>query len=88
MRSTQAASPRPPDKHFLVGKDSHGRWVVQDEHGLCGGLFANRTEALHFAMFENGNRSQAVIMVPDVLEFDLSGAAQCLTSAAKRATPR
>ena len=38
---------------FLIGKDSRGNWVVQDEQGLCGGLFVDRTEALKFAMFEN-----------------------------------
>ena len=57
---------------FLVGKDSHGNWVVQDQSGLCGGLFVDRAEALKFAMFENGNRPQAVIMVPGVLELDMS----------------
>ena len=57
---------------FLVGKDSHGRWVAQDQSGLHGGLFVGRAEALKFAMFENGNRPQAVIMVPDVLELDMS----------------
>ena len=57
---------------FLVGKDSHGNWVAQDQNGLCGGLFVDRAEALKFAMFENGNRPQAVIMVPGVLELDMS----------------
>ena len=57
---------------FLVGKDSHGNWVVQEETGLCGGLFVDRAEALKFAKFENRNRPQAVIMVPDVLELDMS----------------
>jgi hypothetical protein len=47
-------------------------WVVQDQRGLCGGLFVNRAEAVKFAMFENGNRPQAVIMVPGILELDLS----------------
>jgi len=56
---------------FLIGKDSHGNWVVQDQDGLCGGLFVDRTEALKFAMFENGHRPQAVIMVPGVLELDM-----------------
>ena len=28
--------------HFLIGKDSRGNWVVQDDRGLCGGLFVNR----------------------------------------------
>ena len=57
---------------FLIGKNSRGNWVVQDQRGLRGGLFVDRAEALKFAMFENGNRPQAVIMVPDVLELDMS----------------
>jgi hypothetical protein len=56
----------------MIGKDSRGNWVVQDQQAICGGLFVNRTEALKFAMFENGNRPQAVIMVPGVLELDMS----------------
>lgn len=57
---------------FLVGMDSHGNWVARDQKGLCGGLFVDRAEALKFAMFENGHRPQAVIMVPGVLELDMS----------------
>jgi len=56
---------------FRIGRDSHGNWVVQDQQGLCGGFFVNRADALKFAMFENGNRPQAVIMVPGVLELDM-----------------
>ena len=57
---------------FLIGKNSRGNWVVRDQSGLCGGLFVGRAEALKFAMFENGNRPNAVIMVPGVLELDIS----------------
>ena len=57
---------------YLVGKNSHGDWVVRDQTGLRGGLFVNRTEALKFAMFENGHRPQAVIMVPGTLELDFA----------------
>ncbi len=57
---------------FMIGKDSRGNWVVQDQQGICGGLFVNRAEALRFAMFENGNRPQAVVMVPGVFELDMS----------------
>jgi len=57
---------------FLVGRDSHGHWVVQDQNHRRGGLFIDRAEALKYAMFENGRRPQAVIMVPDVLELDMS----------------
>ncbi len=56
---------------FLVGRDSRGHWAVQDQSGLCGGLFVGRAEALKFAKFESGNRSPAVVMVPGVLELDM-----------------
>jgi hypothetical protein len=58
---------------FLIGKDSRGRWVVQDERGLSGGLFVSRAEAVRYAMFESGRQPQAVIMVPGVLELDMKG---------------
>src|SRR3954468_20133856 len=57
---------------FLVGRDSHGNWVARDQSGRCGGLFVGRDEALKFARAENGNRPQAIIMVDDVLELDMS----------------
>jgi hypothetical protein len=56
---------------FLIGKDSEGHWVVRDPQGLRGGLFVDRTEALKFALFENGNRPQAVVMVPGILDLDM-----------------
>ncbi len=56
---------------FLIGKNSRGDWVAQDQKHLCGGLFVNRAQALKFALSENGNRPQAIIMVPDVLELDM-----------------
>jgi hypothetical protein len=57
---------------FQIGKDSRGNWVVQDDQGFCGGLFIDRTQALRFAMLENGTRPQAVVMVPGVLELDMN----------------
>jgi hypothetical protein len=56
---------------FLIGRNARGNWVVRDQSGLRGGLFVDRAEALRFALFENGRRPQAVIMVPGVLELDL-----------------
>ena len=61
---------------FRIGRDSHGNWVVQDQQGLCGGLFVNRVEAVKFAMFENGHCPQAVVMVPGILELDMIGKSQ------------
>ena len=57
---------------FFMGRDSHGNWVVQDRDRLRGGLFVDRNQALKFALFENGRRPQAVVMVPGVFELDMS----------------
>jgi hypothetical protein len=56
---------------FLIGRDSRGRWVVQDQRGLRGGLFVSQAAARKFALFENGDRPELVVMVPGVLELDL-----------------
>jgi hypothetical protein len=68
----QLEPPSSRSQLFFIGKDSRGKWVVQDQQRLCGGLFIDRAEALRFAMFENGHRPRAVVMVPGVLELDLS----------------
>src|ERR1700730_1927827 len=55
---------------LFIGQDRGGHWVVKDAHSLCGGLFANRNEAIRFAMYECQRRPQSVIMLPDGLELD------------------
>jgi hypothetical protein len=73
MSHGERPSPRRPVSGlFLIGKNSRGNWVVQDPSGLHGGVFVDRVHALKYAMSENGNRPRAVVMVPDVLELDLS----------------
>jgi hypothetical protein len=56
---------------FRIGRDRRGNWVAQDQGGLRGGLFVDQAQAVRFALFENGNQPQAVIMVPGILELDL-----------------
>jgi hypothetical protein len=89
MNKAEPPSPRASrlSPLFRVGKNSRGHWVVQDEQGLRGGLFVDRAEALKFAMFENGNRPQAVIMVPGVLELDMIGRPQRVYAAATTQIP-
>lgn len=59
---------------FFIGKNSRGYWVDQDH--LRGGLFADRAEALRFALFEKktaiGLRRWS--WVPGVLELNMSAA--------------
>ena len=72
MRNAEPPS-SPRSSIFMIGKNSRGNWVVQDQLGKCGGLFIDRVKALRFALFENGNDPQAVVMVPGVLELNTSG---------------
>jgi len=58
---------------LYIGKNRRGCWVVRDQSGLRGGLFVSRAEAFRFAMFENGRCLQAIVMVPGLLELDMSG---------------
>jgi hypothetical protein len=67
--------PSPQHSLYMIGRDSEGHWVVQDQSGLHGGLFVNRAEALKYALFENGRQPQAVVMVPGTLELNLTGPA-------------
>jgi len=53
---------------FMIGRNSRGNWVVQDRRRKCGGLFIDRVQAFRFALLENGNNPQAVIMVPGVFD--------------------
>lgn len=55
---------------LFIGQDRCGRWVVKDTRSMCGGLFADRTAAIRFAMYECQSRPQSVIMLPDGLELD------------------
>jgi hypothetical protein len=76
LRSLSKLSP------FFVGRDSRGDWVVCDQAGLTLGLFVNRSEALRFAMLENGRRPRAVVMVSEILESSIP----CLSAAASNHT--
>ena len=73
MTKAEKAEPpswlRPP--LFMIGQDCRGNWVVQDQNGVCGGLFVDRDAALRFVRSENGYRPQAVVMVSGGLELDM-----------------
>ena len=58
---------------FLLGKNSRGNWVVQDQRGLRGGLFVSRAAALKYALFENGNQPHLVVTLPGNFDLDLGG---------------
>jgi hypothetical protein len=56
----------------FIGKDSCGNWVVQEHCGLFGGLFANRIDAVRYALFENGHHPERIIELPTIIELDMN----------------
>jgi hypothetical protein len=74
---TARESAEPPSwsrpRLFTIGQDSHKHWVVQDEKGVCGGLFVDRDAALRFVRAENGYRPALVVMVSENIELKVTG---------------
>ena len=59
---------------FMIGRDSRGNWVAQEQSGARGGLFVDQAGAMKFAKFESGNHPHAVVCVNSVLELNTSAA--------------
>lgn len=73
---TEARQDEPPSLFrppvFMIGQDRRGNWVVQDQKGIAGGLFATRDAALRYARSEAADQPRAVVMVSGNLELDMS----------------
>lgn len=50
---------------FMIGRDAQGHWVVCDVKGLVGGIFFDRSAAIHFAASESGYTPGAVCCAPE-----------------------
>jgi hypothetical protein len=72
MKMKQTEPPSCSSNIVLIGKNSRGNWVAQEQSGLFGGLFVNRAAAVKFALFENGHHLEAVVDTPSVLELSLN----------------
>lgn len=56
--------PEEPDPSILmVGHDRHGRWIVQENHGLLGGAFISLEAAMRFARAERQALPGATIAI-------------------------
>lgn len=52
----------------FIGKNRLGKWVVREQNGIFGGLFASRAQALKYALFENGQNPEAILEVSGEIE--------------------
>jgi hypothetical protein len=61
-----------PSAIVFIGKNSRGNWIVQQQNGLYGGLFVNRTQAVKYALFENGGHPETIIELSREIELEMS----------------
>ena len=55
---------------FVLGRDLGGNWIVQETHGLCGGLFVSKDAAISFARFESADRPSDIRLASDPIELN------------------
>jgi hypothetical protein len=63
--AAQATLPPLRNSRFMIGRDARGHWVVCDVRGLVGGVFFDRSSAVHFAAAESDYVPGAVCCAPD-----------------------
>jgi hypothetical protein len=55
----------------FIGRNRRGNWVAQEQNGLYGGLFVNRTQAVKYALFENGRHPETIVELSREIELDM-----------------
>jgi hypothetical protein len=60
----------------IIGRNSRGDWVAQEQNGLFGGLFVNRAQAMKYALFENGDHPATIVLTSNIVELDMHRKAQ------------
>lgn len=69
----EAPEETPPEPLcFVLGRDHGGCWIVQETHGLCGGLFTSKDAAVSYAKFESADRPSVIRLSPDPIELNCS----------------
>lgn len=48
---------------FLVGQDICGRYCVCENHGMIGGAFVSRADAIRFAQDESRTIPRSIVMI-------------------------
>jgi hypothetical protein len=59
---------------IFIGRNHRGDWVAQEQNGLYGGLFVNRSQAIKYALGENGHHPETIIELSGEIELDMSSA--------------
>ena len=84
MKLVEPPSCSSPSAIVLIGKDSRGNWVAQEQNGLYGGLFVNRAQAVKYALFENGHHPETIVELSREIELDMGSRLPFPAAAARR----
>ena len=71
MKLVEPPSCRAASTIVFIGRNRRGQWVAQEQNGLYGGLFVNRTQALKYALFENGHHPETIIELSRGIELNM-----------------
>ena len=71
MKSDAESPSHPEPPIFMLGQDSRGRWVVEDNNCTRGGLFVDRVQALRYIRSEIGTFPHHFISVTGVFELNI-----------------
>ena len=71
MNNTLEEPPSCKSNIVIIGRNSRGNWVAQEQNGLFGGLFVNRAQAMKYALFENGHHPETIVLTANVIELDM-----------------
>lgn len=74
MKRVESPSATPSVSTLVfIGRNSRGQWVAQQQNGLYGGLFVDRTQAMKFALCENGHHPETIVELSRDVELDTKG---------------
>jgi hypothetical protein len=60
-----------PSAIVFIGRNKLGQWVAQEQNGRYGGLFVNRSQAIKYALFENGHHPETIIELSREIELEM-----------------
>jgi hypothetical protein len=85
VKLVEPPSCSPASSIVFIGKNSRGQWVAREQHGLYGGLFVNRAQAVKYALFENGHHLETIVELPREIELEIGGKPAFGAAGARRA---
>ncbi|WP_198964000.1 hypothetical protein [Bradyrhizobium sp. Y36] len=72
MKLVEPPSCSSPSTIVFIGRNRCGQWIAQEQHGLYGGLFVSRAQAIKYALFENGQHPETIVELPSEIELDMA----------------